>query len=356
LTVLYAYRLFAKNISKAIWGTLIFGSLTVLSHTESTVFAIAVPVYIWIAKSRALKTAGQGILIALGVFALAGPWYGLVIYRHGAEPLLSALATGGQTLWSVLRLINIDFITEEPYLDLIGVCGLLGMIFLIAKKECFIPGMLLVMYLAQPRSAHTVGNIPLAMAAGIFMVEILLPAFEKIDAASQPNRKRSLKILLAILTSYLLMNFIYQGFLLSQNHVSTGEQTAMSWVTQNTPPDSRFLVLTGEPESMCESTAEWFPALTGRQSLATLQGREWLLGAHFGEFSAQRIRLQNCIDEDLECLNREAKYFGENFDYIYLSIKTPTNNCKATDFSPRATRGLAIALENVRQYSQQFQI
>jgi hypothetical protein len=355
VTVIYSYRFFSKNISNAIWGVIIFGSLTVLSHTESTIFAIALPVYIWMAKSRSMKTALQGGSIALGVIAVAGPWYGLVIYRHGMAPLLSALTTGGQTFWSVLRLINIDIITEEPYLDLIGVIGVLGMITLLAKKQYFIPLMLVLIYLVQPRSAHTVGNIPLAMAGAIFLVDILFPALAKISGAQNPNSNRGIKVFLIISIPYLLVNSIYQGFTLSQNHVSKDEQTAMAWVKENTPEDSQFLVLTGESESMCESTAEWFPAFAERQSLSTLQGREWILGRQFGEFIGHRINLQNCIDENLTCLNREAKYFGTDYNYIYLSVKTPTSNCKAAELSTRTTRGLVIALENSMDYSTAYQ-
>ncbi len=352
LTVLYAHRLFTKDNPKLIFGVIIFGSLTVLSHTESTIFAIALPIYIWFAKSRSLKTALQGGWIALGVTALAGPWYALVIVRHGTETLLSALQTGGLTLWSFFRLINVDMITEEPYLDILGVLGVLGMIFLLIRKEYFIPGMLAVIYLVEPRSAHTIGNIPLATAAGIFITETLLPAIEKLNEANNFKSNRGTKIFFILIIPYVLVNSVYQGFLLSQNHVSQGEQAAMTWVKENTPKESQFLILTGEIEAMCESSAEWFPALTERQSLTTLQGREWLIGKQFGEVIGHRASLQSCIDEDMECMSRAAEYFGNEFKYIYISIKTPTNNCEAINSSTRTTRGLVTALE----YSSEYRI
>ncbi|MBC7875877.1 MAG: glycosyltransferase family 39 protein [Anaerolineales bacterium] len=351
LTVLYSYKLFVNNNSKSIWGAIIFGSLTVLSHTESTIFAIALPLYIWVTKSRSMKSALQAGLIGLGVFLFAGPWYGLVISRHGPEPLLSALKTGSQTIWSILHLINIDIITEEPYLDLLGVFGIMGIIFLVIKKEYFIPLMLVVMVLAQPRSAHTVGNIPLAMAAGIFIIEVLLPAITNIDDTQNAKNNRGIKVFLFIALPYLLINSVYQGFMLSQNHVSEGEQRAMQWIKENTPEGSQFLVITGESESMCESSAEWFPTLTERTSLATLQGREWLLGSKFGEFIGHRTNLQSCINENMECLEREIKYFAEDFDYIYISIKTPTNNCQAMNVSRQTTRGIVTTLEKSSDYA-----
>jgi hypothetical protein len=109
-------------------------------------------------------------------------------------------------------------------------------------------------------------------------------------------------------------------------------------------------MLTGELEAICESRAEWFPARAERTSLPTLQGREWLLGNKFSEFIGHQAGIQGCIDEGLECLDRESVYRGADYDYIYISIKTPTNNCKPTETSDRTTRGLGIALEDHNEY------
>jgi hypothetical protein len=345
LTILFSHRLLAKDDARAIGWTILFGSLTVLSHTESTAFAIGIPIYIWLAKSRALKSALRGGWVVLGVLVFAGPWYGLIIHRHGLAPLLSALQTGGQTPWALAKLINMDIVTEEPYLDLLGVFGVLGMAALVAKKQYFIPLMLVVIYLVQPRSAHTVGNIPLALATGVFIVEVLLPAISKLD---ETNRARSVNIFLFFLAPYLLVNSIYQGFLLSQNHVTEGERSAMQWVRENTPADSRFLVLTGEPDAMCDSQGEWFPALTERSSLFTPQGREWLNGGQFAEAFGRHASLQRCIDENLDCLEQAA---NSDFDYAYIAIAPSTQNCKAPETASRVTRGLITALENEEGYS-----
>jgi hypothetical protein len=90
--------------------------------------------------------------------------------------------------------------------------------------------------------------------------------------------------------------------------------------------------------------------LTDRTSLSTLQGREWLTDGQFGDFLGHRISLQNCINEDLKCLNRESSYFGNNYDYIYIAIKTPTNNCNTADTTRQTTRGIILALDNSPEY------
>jgi hypothetical protein len=91
--------------------------------------------------------------------------------------------------------------------------------------------------------------------------------------------------------------------------------------------------------------------LTERTSISTLQGREWLLGNKFGEFFGHRAGIQGCIDEGIECLKHESAYFGTDYDYIYISIKTPTNNCKTVEASNLTTRGLILALEDLPEYA-----
>jgi hypothetical protein len=352
LTILFSYQLFAKNNARAVGWTILFGSLTVLSHTESAAFAIAIPIYIWLAKSRSLKGVIQGGWVAFGVLALAGWWYGFIIYRHGIEPLLSALQTGGQTFWFPLRLINIELMTEEPYLDLLGVFGVLGMAVLLIRREYFLPILLAAIYLVQPRSAHTIGNIPFSIAAGVFFTQVLAPAAERLDKNAG---RRGSGTLCAVLIPYLLANSIYQGFLLSQNHIPQGERTAMQWIKENTPPESRFLVLTGEPDAMCDSSSEWFPALTGRASLTTPQGREWLPNGQFGKSLARRAGLQACLGEGVECLGREAGRWNGGFDYVYIPLQRRTVRCKALETDGFTTPALFLALENSPSYNLVFQ-
>lgn len=356
LALKYIHGAFAKERKKDIWGAIIFSSLATLSHTEAPVYTIAIAIYIWAMKSRSQKGLLNGILIAIGAFILSIPWYGWVIYQHGVTPLISASQTGFHSIGSVLKLINIDFVTREPYLDVLGVLGILGVATLVARRTFFIPGMLIVVYLSQPRSAHTIANIPLAMAAGFFIAEILIPAMIKIQENSRKINSRirsGLMFFFIILIPYLLSNSVYYGFQLSEMHVSKAGRGAMQWVANNTPKESKFLVITGEPSGFCDSTSEWFPALTNRQSLATLQGNEWLRGNYFGGYVRDIQNLQACSKKGLTCLLQEAEHFGSNFDYLYVSLNSPTTNCNLTDASD-LNRGLILELESSIQFQAVF--
>ncbi len=56
---------------------------------------------------------------------------------------------------------------------------------------------------------------------------------------------------------------------------------AMQWVSENTAPNSRFLLLTGSSGIMSDPIQEWFPALAERESQTTMQGLEWNLNKDF---------------------------------------------------------------------------
>lgn len=142
------------------------------------------------------------------------------------------------------------------------------------------------------------------------------------------------------------------GLNLSTRRLTEPEREAMQWVKENTSKDSEFLVISGEQTAFCDLTGEWFPALTERRSLSTVQGNEWLLGNNFAENLAQIQSLQGCIDEELACLDKNSAQFA--FDYVYISVSSPTKNCEASNSSSRATRGLIISMENAERYSVVF--
>ena len=60
---------------------------------------------------------------------------------------------------------------------------------------------------------------------------------------------------------------------------------------------SRFLVITGDRWGD-DRSAEWFPALTGRVSVNTVQGYEWAGGSQFARRVAASQELRACAAED----------------------------------------------------------
>ncbi len=95
---------------------------------------------------------------------------------------------------------------------------------------------------------------------------------------------------------------------------------------ENTPDTSRFLVLTGTSSVSCDSVMEWFPALTGRHSIDTVQGTEWTQGRNFSKFVGSTTAAQKCVrDGDPACLDEIVT--PSTYNYIYFSKKLRTDNC-----------------------------
>jgi hypothetical protein len=116
---------------------------------------------------------------------------------------------------------------------------------------------------------------------------------------------------------------------LAGSTLSMPDREAMNWVRENTPGDSRFLVLTGTNAITCDWVLEWFPALTGRRSIFTVQGTEWTKGADFAAYVRSTYEVQRCLtDGDLACL--DAAVPRSEYDYIYMS-RLPSVDCRTID-------------------------
>ena len=117
----------------------------------------------------------------------------------------------------------------------------------------------------------------------------------------------------------------------------------MNWVRENTPPEARFLVLTGTTSVSCDSVLEWFPALTGRQSLYTVQGTEWIEGANFNSYVKSTYPVQECLSSgDNSCLDMAVS--RSQYDYVYVSKILHSNNCMPLDIQ----RTFPYFLESIR--------
>jgi len=99
----------------------------------------------------------------------------------------------------------------------------------------------------------------------------------------------------------------------------TGEQqAAMRWVAEHTPPDSTFLIVTGSQSPTRDRIAEWFPALSGRVSVTTAQGYEWLAGGAFQRRVDQYPTIQRCALRDAPCVEAWARDSGVRFSHVFL--------------------------------------
>ena len=282
--------------------------------------------------------------IAAGLIALVVtlPWWGTVIHYHGIGPLINAAQTG-QKVQAVFHLLFFVF-TEEPYATVIAVLGLIGIGKCLVRRDYLLPLWLVIPFLVEGRSASVPAAIPLAMLAAIGLIDVVLPALQgsavrasmTVDENENNAAERSEPVsgiernVLIYVVLYLLFSTYQFGAQLSNVIVYPPDRVAMSWVKGNTPVDTRFLVLTGTTSVSCDPVLEWFPALAERQSIFTVQGREWIDGKDFGDFVISSYKVQRCLSsDDVSCLDEAVS--RSQYDYVYISTVLRTNGCVSPD-------------------------
>jgi hypothetical protein len=330
LTLASTVRLYEENRRGEVFWTGLFAGLTVMSHPEAAVHMVASVIFFWIMLGRSRTTFFR--LVGVGVIALivSAPWWLTVIHYHGLGPLLSAAQTGQKSA-AILNLVFFDF-AEEPYATLITVLALIGLGQRLVRKDYLLPLWLALPFLVEGRSAALPAAIPLAMLAAIGLTDIVSPGLLSL-VKKEPDRSDEVSAVEFGVITYLLAFLIFScyqfGFQLSGKVLSIPAREAMQWIKTHTPEDAKFLVLTGTNAITCDLTLEWFPALTGRQSLLTVQGAEWTQGRNFRTYVQSTYPVQECLSSgDLSCLDGQISRSAYNFVYI---SKVPYVNCAPVD-------------------------
>jgi hypothetical protein len=97
-----------------------------------------------------------------------------------------------------------------------------------------------------------------------------------VDAAlERPMRMRSVA-LLGVAGAVAVTGVIFSG---PPKPLTAAEREVMSWAAAETEPGATFAQV-GYPVD--GGVVDWFPALTGRESVTTWQGTEWIPGGYRG--------------------------------------------------------------------------
>ncbi|HMD80631.1 MAG TPA: hypothetical protein VKE92_04940, partial [Anaerolineales bacterium] len=239
--------------------------------------------------------------------------------------------TGSNPL-AVFHLLFFVF-TEEPYATIIAILGLIGLAHRLMRRDYLLPLWVVIPFLVEGRSAAGPAAIPLAMLAAIGLMDVVIAALQpKVESeAQQADRVSSVeRNVLLYVFFYLIFSTSQFGLQLSQATLYPPDQEAMKWVQEHTPANSRFLVLTGTSSVSCDSVLEWFPALTGRQSIFTVQGTEWTKGVEFNNYVRSTYAVQECLpDGGASCLDEAVSRSA--YDFIYLSKTLRVDNCIPLD-------------------------
>ncbi len=337
ITAYNVYMAFTDGKNKYLWFSILSCTLVCLTHPEATVHTIAIVILIWFFKGRNKRGLRLALIIAASTLALTSIWWLPIIGRFGAAPFFSAAQTSLHDYLFVVYFLTIPF-SDEPYLTIIILFAILGIAITIAKKEFLLPLFYVIPFIIEPRNAANVNTLPMSMLASIALCQLILPGLANFEE-KRLNLKyqnifqsRSGKLLIAYLSIIMFVGMVYFSLLLSNRRVSNENLKAFAWVSVHTPIGSRFIIVTGNTDLFRDWTLEWFPTLTDRTSLTTIQGREWLDGNLFSERVSDIQRLQRCIldGSPLACVEVQAKKLGSEYEYIYIAKKAVQENGSTT--------------------------
>jgi len=312
----------------------------VLSHLEAGLFLAASGALLFLVYGRHRRGLLGSLLIAVGAVALAAPWWGTVMAQHGIAPFLAAHDTGpsafsdrGTAIVVLITLARLGVLgtTGEPLFPVIGAVALLGGLVTLADAVAalasrrrppatlLLPAWWVATYVIDPRAAETYATVPIALLAGIGSVALLSLLAERVPIARPWPALAGLGLLLGYAALAILLILVRparsgQGSDLVS--LSKDERAAMAWVARETPPTSRFLIISGA-SWQSDRSSEWFPVLAQRVSVATPQGYEWTSNVAFAQHVALHAEVQQCAGKDAACLEPGVARLAVNYLYVH---------------------------------------
>jgi hypothetical protein len=291
----------------------------VLSHPEFGLLALLTVALIPLLLADGWARLVIPAVVASGALVLSAPWWGTVLLRFGAAPFRAAASSTPFSIGGVLGALAVFPLTAEPHLRVLGVLGILGTLVLAATWRPFVPAWFLLTLVAIPRNGPTPMTIPFALAVGVCLDELLLPAAAVVGSRS--GHRWAPAVAPIVLGAWV---FGYAGLenwlLLRQADVllpvlSEGEREVSAWVAGHTAHDSVFLLVTSTSEEQRDPLVEWFPALSGRASAVTPQGGEWI--GRFGERAHLAAGIKGCQAAGLACIHLQTAK-GPVFTHVLL--------------------------------------
>lgn len=321
LSLWWVYRLFRDGGRLELALSILFCSLTILSHPEVAIHTAASCILLWLFYGRTPRSALHSFAIAFGALLLSAPWWWSVLSYHGMAPFLSALNAGyyANNAW---RALLSSIIASQTVIPILVISRMMGILWGIWKKKYFLIVWFMLPYFVEPRSAPSVAFYPVCMLMALALTDALpaLVDFLHKDSLVLPkpefNERGWLSITLLLMMVYLLVESSLFGFRLINTSLSIADRNAMAWVQNNTPMQGHFLPITGIQSPEIDPFVEWFPALTERRSQTTIQGFEWLLGSKFYERYGDLAKVQVC--KTVACIAEWSAQTGLDYQYIVI--------------------------------------
>lgn len=327
LMLFSAHKLYKTRSNRVLIWTSVFGALVILSHPEAILQTALAALIVYLFTDRSLGGLFRSAIVFGLALLLASPWWIAVLHTHTFTPFVAALAAAGQDSPSwFLRFFFIGQfeLTSEPYLPFIAVFSLIGFFQNVGRKNYLFPVWMLAAYLIEPRSGSLYMMIPLSVLAAEGLDQILKIVSQnsgQLHAGTWLNNRTS-QWLFGFIVLYLIAGAYADGYRIFTQYTLTDSQvSAMIWIRTYIHQNSQFIVISNH-NALADPDSDWFPTLTGKTSLATVFGYEWVDDNRFGERIQKYNALQSCINRDANCLNAWVQKYGVSYQYIFMAYSS----------------------------------
>lgn len=305
-------------------------SLTAYFHLEIAFITSLLMLFIYLSFKRG-RSFFRFLLYQIMIGGLCiSPYLFTVINAHGTEPLLSALASGNRDFSTSISLLFVPVFTAEPFFPILAVLGALGGLACVLNRRYFLVFWMLIVLIFDSRSVHRTAALPetLLIAVGIETyilngVNQLTAGFSRVVEKKESIQSsiKQIKIpgqyltVSLILVYSLILTHINQTYIFPANVLSKHEREAFTWITENTDSNAAFLTLPVNSSWEQDWVSEWFPALTLRHDVLTVQGYEWVSGTFKRKINTYD-ELIGCKEKDQNCFNGWKKNNCVAYDYL----------------------------------------
>jgi hypothetical protein len=376
LTLWQLHQVYTRRAWRNVAWATVLSSLTVLSHLGTAPFVAFSAVLFLLFFGRHKFGVYASIVIALGTVVLTAPWWASIAAVHGFAPFAAAGATGGTIFSSTSRgqaLGKLAFFglgTAEPLFPIIGALAIIGAFASLTRRGSFLPIWWLTIILLDTRAGATYASIPVAILAGIALIDVIVPVIARapaghrtaprlpvssgwdVFAIASRGRQWIVIVVMAVLLGYGVASSVLRRPSLNSEgryltSLTSDDRAAMSWVSRRTAPASRFLIVVGAAAGgwWSDRTAEWFPVLANRVSVATVQGTEWLPRGVFEMRERAYDELQGCAIWGTSCIEQWSRDHRVPYTHVYLPKTLAFPCCGPLDAALRHDSTYAVVFD-----------
>lgn len=346
LTVWQALLLFKESQRKHLLPAILFGAVAVTSHPQTALHTAVGCALLVLYYGRNKRGFIHALIFAIGVTVLSAPWWATVLTRHGIEPFLSAGNSSPRTWDAYLELLKIDlFFAPVMLLALLGIFDTQRPL----REKAFLLSWTFLLMVIDPRGNGGMPLLTSVLLAGWGLSKLSTWKWSKVGTQAQTEvwSRFSLGVMF-VASMILLLRSIISDFQLINTSLEKEDLEVITWVQENLPKGERFALATGIQYSMSDPLQEWFPALTGHQSLTTMQGLEWVLADDFFKYYEQTSAFQQCMDA--ACLKA---WTMRNEEYNYLLVLIPKET--AMDSEALSLRSLGVSIRESDSHTLIFE-